>query len=164
MKKSGVDMILMIRTANEFLTISSNNKTFIPNFVNEAFACELYLKAILQDKTGDYPKGRDWHNLEKLYDKVIENIDEEKFLVILNKEIEKTFPDYGTHKAKRDLYEMFDEYKNLFEDWRYLFEEKNKKKYITDAGGVLVVDNLISNFAVALKEYVEKFITKGATK
>ena len=141
----------MLRSANEFLVISSNNKTFIPNFVNMAFACELYLKAILQQKTGSYPRG---HDLESLYNKVIANINEIDFLMILGEEIGKGFIDIkvstNVTMAKYQLQQMLNRHKNLFEDWRYIFENPPEKPYS--------VDGTLRAFAEALKRYSESLI------
>jgi hypothetical protein len=151
--KSNVDIRDMIRSADEFFIISFNNKTFIPNFVNMAFACEIYLKSILQHNVGSFPKE---HNLETLYDAAIKHIDEKEFLIALNKEVEKDFPYYGVNNTERDLREMFKKHKNLFEDWRYIFEGKVQKPYVADM--------MLANFTSALKKYVHKFIVKEENK
>jgi len=123
----------MLRSADEFLEISHNNKTFIPNFVNMAFACELYLKTILYCRAGKYPPT---HNLEALYMTVVNNIDEKEFLAIIGDKINASFsfdyPKDDLLKVKDDLLLMFNEHKCLFKEWRYIFEGKIPKPYIAN--------------------------------
>ena len=146
----------MTRSANEFLEISINKNTFIPNFVNMAFACELYLKTILEYKTQTYPRT---HDLEILYNDVVKEIDEADFLVILEEEIHVAFAandmDIMTIYAKTDLESMFEQHKLLFEDWRYIFDGKVKKPY--------VVNMTLDSFAKALKRYIEENINDEVT-
>ncbi|MCL2540571.1 MAG: HEPN domain-containing protein [Firmicutes bacterium] len=140
----------MLRSANEFLVISSNKKTYIPNFVNIAFACELYLKAILQYKTGSYPRG---HDLEYLYNKAVIEIDEAEFLTLLARQIDNSFIDIGVSTnidgAKRGLKTVFDRHKNLYKELRYVFEKPKN--------GILSISGTLRAFALALKNYTEYF-------
>ena len=141
----------MLRSADEFLEISHNNKTFIPNFVNMAFASELYLKTILYCRTGKYPTT---HNLEDLYMILINNIEEKELLAIIGDKINSSFsfdyPKDDILKVKDDLLLMFNKHKYLFEEWRYIFEGKIPKPYI--------VDMTLKSFAQALKVYVTTMV------
>lgn len=132
----------MMRSAGEFLTIGYNDKTYIPNFVNIAFSCELYLKSILLHKGKSIAKT---HDLNELYEEIIKYIDEECFLKVLREEISKD-PLYSIDDTRRDLISMLSKHKELFVDWRYIFEGKVDKPYI--------VDLVLVNFAEALKKYV----------
>jgi len=142
----------MLRSANEFLEISINNKTYIPNFVNMAFACELYLKIILQYKNREYCKG---HDLKTLYDEVVKTVDENELLIILAEEISKNlsfdFCKNNIINAECNLQNMFSEHSNLFVEWRYIFD-----KPIPESG--YIVDMTLCSFAKALKKYVETMI------
>jgi len=144
----------MIRSANEFLTISKNKLTFIPNFVNMAFACELYLKTILKHKTGSYQRG---HDLEVLYNNMATHISESDFLSVLARKYTELFIDMSItiapSEAKRNLELMFQQHKNLFAEWRYIFEGAIDKPY--------VVNNMLIAFAEALNEYVNAFAAKS---
>ena len=142
----------MKRCADEFLSISHNSKTFIPNFVNIGFACELYLKLILQQATGKY---RRTHDLECLYDKAVKHIDESDFLQILARKIQATFIEIkiviSKDEARHKLEEMFDSHRTIFVDWRYYFDLP------ADERGV--VDMTLPAFANALKEFTEQMHT-----
>ena len=159
----------MLRSANEFLEISSNSKTFIPNFVNMAFACELYLKTILECKNVIC----NVHNLEILYGKAFDTTNEqnaesteEDFLQLLCDEINADFNEMpheegyiticeGTTNAKDNLKMMFDRHKNLFVEWRYIYEGKIERPYS--------VDMTLEAFANTLKKYVTNMIDLSIT-
>lgn len=138
----------MVQSADQFLLVSSNKKTYIPNFVNTSFACELYLKAILLDKTNNYDKG---HNLEVLFNYVEKFIDINEllnYMTIAHNEKEHNFK--LTSYIKDDLDKMLIRHKNLFECWRYIFEGKVDN---TD------VDLTLISFAEGLKTYIHNSIS-----
>jgi len=141
----------MLRNADEFLEISHNSKTFIPNFVNIAFACELYLKTILEYYTGDFPP---IHDLEYLYKTALEYIDENAFLLLLANEISNSlsfdFPQDNIDNARTSLQSMLEKDKHLFIEWRYIFEGKVPKPYIGDL--------TLKYFAYALRKYVSSMV------
>ena len=160
-----IDLELMKRTADEFLIISSNNKTFISNAVDAAFACEIYLKLILYCKFNDY---KNQHDLRKLYDEAVsqEALDEQAFLKIFANEISDRS---DTQNAKSSLDIMLDgvkdgckddfilyPHKNLSVEWRYIFEGK-----IPYEG---VMDENLYYFAKALKKYVETMLPESKKK
>lgn len=76
----------------------------VPGTVNIAFACELYLKAILRE-SGNKTK---LHNLEKLYVKLPDEI---------KNEIEKNFNGDDFLKELKGIC-------NAFVDWRYVYEKE----------------------------------------
>lgn len=136
----------MMRSADEFLTIGYNSKTFIPNFVNIAFSCELYLKSILLYTAKSKIKT---HDLNELYEEIIKYIDEESFLKVLREEISKD-PLYSVDDTRRDLISMLSKHKKLFVEWRYIFEGKVEKPYI--------VDLVLINFAEALRKFANDMV------
>jgi periplasmic divalent cation tolerance protein len=155
--KSNPDLDLMYRTANEFLTISYNGQTYIPNFVNKAFACELYIKFICYSKHKNYKQG---HNLKTLYNNAvkIKAIDKQAFLPILADEISKggvadeTESIFANLKddiefAEQELNTILERHGTLFEDWRYAFEVEGQY----DGN----VNTWFISFARALKRYIE---------
>lgn len=161
---------IMHRTANEFLVISSNGKTFIPNHVNTAFACEVFMKMILQHKVGCYKsdvineKGktvRIWtHDLMSLYNEVVKNVDEIVFLKILGDKMldclyclptdDRPNIPFNAGNIKRDLVAMLNRHKDIFVTMRYNFENPSDE--------VLSVDGNLRPFALALKEFSEEII------
>lgn len=137
----------MMRNANEFLTIGSNAKTFIPNFVNWAFSCELYLKTIDYNERNEYVNS---HNLVDLYSQVKPYIDEASLLRIMS-DISKEEPNSLNYDFQSyDLNELLEEHQNTFFCWRYIFEGYIPEPYVANA-------NLIY-FARALKIYIEQNI------
>ena len=79
---------------------------FVPSIVNMAFACELYLKSIISDGISE----TQGHDLMALFNKLNE---EEKAQIILEVERERI----------DDFYTSLKESRNLFESWRYHFEQ-----------------------------------------
>lgn len=61
----------------------------VPTVVNAAFACEMFLKALISNAGLDIPKGRDGHNLLKLY-KVLSNDIQEKISSFCFRDSSKT--------------------------------------------------------------------------
>ena len=124
---------LLLRTADEFRIISNNRKTFIPNYANKAFACELYLKYIIFHHTDQIKYG---HNLKTLYGFAADSIGDKYFLAhYFHKEVTKTFKDYSLNNTNRDLFQTLEDNKNLFQKERYIFEylEKGERHVIKNA-------------------------------
>lgn len=126
----GIDEELCFNTADAFLDVGMYCNEYdkraqaesilfacdafyaIPAIVNIAFACELYLKALILRETSKPSRG---HNLSALYDKIptpIRNIVENQF----------------ENKCKNpvSLLETLEIHKNSFDNWRYIHEHKNK--------------------------------------
>lgn len=85
----------------------------IPAIVNIAFACELYLKALIVRETNKPAIG---HDLAALYDQIppsIRNVVENQFK--------------NKCKYPVSLSETLEMHKKAFENWRYIFEGKNKE-------------------------------------
>ena len=57
-----------------------------PAVVNAAFACEMYLKALIFKSGKRYPTNRDGHNLKKLYDLLSKPIQRELYQFCVSKE------------------------------------------------------------------------------
>lgn len=148
-----IDLNEMLRVADEFLTISKNSKTFIPNFVNMSFSCEIYLKLILQVKTSVIPLE---HNLEKLYLSVIEVIDEEELLNVIQDVANKK--DFKVDYSINDIRAAVCKYQNLFVEYRYIFEKKKtnikneKEKFHLNKP--YVIDLIMRDIAEGLHDYV----------
>jgi|GEM_PF-2214929 len=150
------NLAYMLRTADEFLTISHNNLTYIPNLVNAAFACEIFLKYINYCKHKNYKNG---HNLQTLYKKAVNSnaLDEQAFLKILSNQIAdsgKSDDDKASifeyvrndrEHAKEILNDVLDRHGTVFEDWRYGFEGKCEE--------MKSFDRFFFSFAKALREY-----------
>lgn len=81
---------------------------FIPSIVNMAFACELYLKALLADGDNEM-RG---HNLYELF----KNLPEKIRLKITN-----SVAFYGDDEFMQQL----EIHKYIFQDWRYFYEHKS---------------------------------------
>ncbi|MCI8911129.1 MAG: hypothetical protein HFE33_02240 [Clostridia bacterium] len=88
----------------------------VPAIVNASFACELYFKNMINEKTKN-------HNLKFLYDKLDEKIQEELETKI-SQEITKL--NYETEiNCKKDFVKYLDDISDTFVFWRYI-HEKNK--------------------------------------
>jgi len=172
----------MLRMANQFLVISKNSQTYVPNFVNMAFACELYLKTILKHKTGSYQRG---HDLEALYNQALQYINESDFLDLLAKKYDASFIGMVVTTSQADakvkLQCTLCRHRNLFVDWRYIFEASPKStptsrscvwgddtistKYTNCTlrlpDKYHAVDGMFGAFAQALNEYVNAFVAKS---
>lgn len=101
-----------------------------PFTVNVAFACELYMKAILIHNSADgtIAKG---HKLDELFN-ALPNDAQNQIETLFNK------------KLKHDLHSLLEEISTAFVEWRYAFE-----------GGVRINVTGILTFATALREYVD---------
>ncbi len=84
----------------------------VPTVVNAAFACEMFFKALLFNTNIKFPKGRDGHNLLKLY----------KGLPL---SIQDQISGYCFHGSTKDSFEVFlGNHANDFADIRYFIENK----------------------------------------
>lgn len=81
---------------------------FIPSVVNLAFSCELYLKYLLLCHDIDYGFT---HNLEELYN-------------LLPLSVRDNIQSSKEFKDDTDFLENLHNYRNVFNDWRYCFENK----------------------------------------
>jgi hypothetical protein len=123
-----------------------------PTLVNVAFAVEMYLKCLLMMRGKSYPRGRDGHNLKKLFDglaKKDRTAIEGKYNVVVSKNprlqlMRKTIPttNLGLSTLLIDSAEVFCE-------WRYVFEIGVKK-------GVLG----LGDFAAALRQHIREIDPK----
>ena len=83
-----------------------------PTVVNAAFACEMFFKSLLINSNIIIPKGRDGHNLFKLYKR-------------LPLSIQDQISDFCYHGSKKDSFEVFlEDHANDFADIRYFIENK----------------------------------------
>ena len=71
---------------NEYGTIEIAEELPAPAVVNAAFACEMYLKALIFKSGKRYPTNRDGHNLKKLYDLLSKPIQRELYQFCVSKE------------------------------------------------------------------------------
>ena len=103
-----------------------DNSTKIGEFMNESLSVELYLKAILLFEKNEIKRTHHFDELFKLLskesqDEIIKffnnNIDEEK--VQLKSSLESIY----NKKFTDELAEILPHYKNLFVDFRYIFEK-----------------------------------------
>lgn len=101
-----------------------------PFTVNAAFACELYMKAILIHNSADGTIARG-HKLDELFN-------------ALPKDAQNQIETLFNKKLKHDLHSLLVEISTAFVEWRYAFE-----------GGVRINVTGILAFATALHEYVD---------
>ena len=71
---------------NEYGTNEIAEELPAPAVVNAAFACEMYLKALILKSGKKYPTNRDGHILKKLYDMLLEPIQKHIYQFCVNKE------------------------------------------------------------------------------
>jgi|GEM_PF-7018460 len=144
----------MQRCADEFLKISYNKETYIPNFANVGFACELYLKTLLQLKKNEYGHK---HDLLELYKDVKDCISMVDFLDILKN---KMFAGNLGIDVEEELQRMLNKHKNIFVDFRYYFElpEDNDMKQFFE------LINLFKKFTDENNEEKELSISSFADK
>ena len=98
--------------------------------VNSAFACEIFLKALLishgaPEKILRGEKGRKGHDLSYLWEKFKE-YDNETAL-----SMEQNMKNWFNSKNENMFYEMLADISNAFEYWRYIYEKdscKNQSK------------------------------------
>ena len=104
---------------NDLAMITARGDKFIskqiPFVVNNSFACELYLKLILLESNIDFKdlKGRNGHNLWKLYNKA-------KSILKNDLDENDSFKDYVDFECKiKNISEAFI-------DWRYVYEKSEE--------------------------------------
>lgn len=100
-----------------------------PFVVNSAFACELFLKAIIMVNTMP-PAIIKEHKLKNLFNK-------------LPADDQKQIKELFNMRMKNDLHDLLDELSNTFIEWRYAFEHSVK----INATGILT-------FSQVLKDYI----------
>ena len=81
--------------------------------VTAAFSAELYLKCLLYISGKDVPRGREGHDLKVLYEALESD---------LQQKIESNFKD--TNHGTQPMLDLMDEFKNTFNDWRYIYEKQ----------------------------------------
>ena len=106
-----------------------------PAIVNSAFACEVYLKAILLFFDNELIRG---HELSVLYDKLPERVKEFIKPTVLNSCV--TWTDiFGLNQL--------DEISNAFYDWRYVYEYLGKTR-----ASISIDRSFLKAFRDALRE------------
>ena len=88
-----------------------------PAIVNSAFACEVFLKAILKHQEIQIPKS---HQLRELYEALPNEL----------KEWIKQVVSGGVHRMWTNVwgFDYLDEISNAFVEWRYSYEYENRKR------------------------------------
>lgn len=140
---NNIDLPVCINEADWFLLITEkiNNLNDIisggmyPFVVNMAFACELYIKAILIYNSNN-DKIEKSHDLKKLFE-------------TLPADAQSKIKTIFSEKSDGDLETILPEINTAFVDWRYAYE-KNVDIDLTS----------IQAFAESLKKYVDKNIRK----
>ncbi len=140
---NNVDLSVCIDEADWFLYVAEkiNNLNDIicggmyPFVVNMAFACELYIKAILIYKSNNN-KIEKSHDLKKLFE-------------TLPIDVQSNIKTIFSEKSDGDLEIILPEINTAFVDWRYAYE-KNVSANLSD----------IQKFAESLKEYANENIQK----
>ncbi len=122
-------------------------KEIVPNlstasFVNTAFACELFLKALLLYTTSKNPRG---HELKTLFEEL-----PTKYQTLIETEVFRRCG--GRVKTIWGL-PLLDELSNAFTEWRYWFEDKRN----TMRGEI----GYLKNFREVLKEMCAKAMFGG---
>lgn len=115
----------------EHLKLDMNSRFLFPFVVNLTFACELYLKSIMMSISED-------NEFVKTHDLLIlfNNLGDDKIKDML----QKSFEEQG-----EDLLIFLVHHKNHFIDFRYAFEENDKK--------LCVFSTDLGNFAKCLRDY-----------
>ena len=122
------------RVASDMVPDSATNDDgfwFVPSVVNMAFACELYLKALISD--GEKVRGHEWSALFK-------QLPPEDQQSILKTPCFKGDPDFELKMKENE---------KAFEEWRYHFEPDKS----------ISVDIIfLENLAITLHDFVAKKI------
>ena len=119
---------------DDWLEADSDGHWFVPSVVNLAFACELYLKFLLI-KSG--LQNITTHNLSHLFS-------------ALPIEIQNRIRNTPEFRGDTDFMVKLEEDKNVFKEWRYLFEGNNKSVEVI----------FLENFALALHNEAEGMLKK----
>ena len=114
----------------------------VPYVVNLSFACEVYLKAIFIHSNLDYKR---IHKLDELFYGLKDNVQ-----TAIKSEFEEYLKPYG-----RNLDEFLTNYNNIFQDFRYSFEEKTDR--------LSIHSTCLGAFAHSLKNYCHN-CSKGVVK
>lgn len=114
----------------------------VPTVVNASFACEMFFKALLLFENKSYEKGRDGHNLKKLFQ-------------LLDIDIQQKISNYCMPKDSKDPFDSFikilDIHSTDFAKKRYYIEnsgwtDMSPITMITIAQNLsIVTNNLLSN-------------------
>lgn len=127
----------------EHLKLDMNSSFLFPFVVNLTFACELYLKSIMMSisENNEFMKT---HDLNILF----ENLGNDKIKDVLQKSFEE--------KGKK-LSDFLEQHKNHFIDFRYAFEENDKKLCVfsTDLGNFA---NCLRDYCLALKKMFKPMV------
>ena len=90
--------------------------------VNQAFACELFLKALCKINEVSYSKNHKLkHLLSMLPESVVCEIEKEYEMLC-----KKTRESHNYNLELRKMDECLESYDNAFVDWRYYYEKTNK--------------------------------------
>ena len=81
--------------------------------VTAAFSAELYLKCLLYVSGKDVPRGRKGHDLKMLYETLGSD---------LQQMVESNFK--ATNHGTQAILDLMEEFKNTFNDWRYIYEKQ----------------------------------------
>jgi len=147
----------------------------VPFYVNTAFACELYMKAIICYENPGITKEelkKIGHTLDGLFDRLSENIQKEIKQQLPDKEVQKLsqakteglkllinndVPDDVKRIAKYELEhsvvtfnEALRKHARLFEDWRYLYEAPAEKPIFCDEWFLYTFCNTLHNIVVKI--------------
>ena len=87
--------------------------------VTSAFSVELYLKCLLYVSGKAIPRGRSGHDLKILYQALGSNLQDK---------IELDFK--GANRSACTILDLFDEFKNTFTDWRYIYEKQSNTFFL----------------------------------
>ena len=171
-KPQDIEPSHIVQNANEFFEIAlkcipttkKQEYLLVPQFVNLAFACELYIKAIAQHETKSFAHGRD---LKQLYDGLSKPTKEAiaaEFLAAKKVSAEESYkrqvksigfsikPRFNNDPdaPAAEIEFMLPSIANTFPEWRYIFQQ------IDNLPGIC--SSFFYDFATALKEYAEKTI------
>ena len=94
-------------------------RMYIPGIVMQAFAAELYFKALVVHEGKQIEKIHKFDGLLKLLDKPEKSIIETRMIEEIQKTKNLKESEYGITELSAD----FSQYSNTFEDWRYFFEK-----------------------------------------
>lgn len=128
---------------SKHLKLDMNSSFLFPFVVNLTFACELYLKSIMMSISED-------NEFVKTHDLLIlfNNLGDDKIKAVL----QESFEEHG-----QDLLIFLVHHKNHFIDFRYAFEENDKKLCVfsTDLGNFA---NCLRDYCLALKKMFKPMV------
>ena len=144
-KKNGFPENSILSFAHGLLKITARGDKMIskhyPFLVNKSFACEVYLKFLLGDFKIDFSdlKGKNGHNLSKLYDKLPINVKNELLKFLQSK---------GTQTNEKLLTKL-NSVSQAFIEWRYIYENFD---------GISADYSFLNDFCDFLDMYCQKMI------